>query len=255
MRKMSFEKTKIGTFFARRGFFVALAVCLLAIGAAGWFAVGSLLPSTRDSVDNDSRISSYQVAENSSQSTVDVGNPVSDVPAPPAESSEPDAPQDSSEPDVPAEPTDTAPEATFFVLPVSGDITKEFSDTKLQYSETCRDWRLHPAIDIAGEKGGKVNAAGDGKVSDVYTDPLWGTTVEIDHGNGVISYYSGLDKNVKVNKGDVVDVNQCIGLIGTVPCECIEAVHLHFAMKQNDKWVSPLVFMDLLADDTASSAQ
>lgn len=263
MSKMSFEKTKIGSFFARKGFYAALALCLVAIGASGWFAVDGLLPAGPDTADAGSVVSEAEPPA-SSPGILNADNPVSGVPAPsqsepadapPESDPEPPAASDAPEPEPESQPEELptgaqpseTPQATFFVLPVSGEITKPYSDDTLQYSETCRDWRLHPGVDIAGAMGGRVNASGSGIVSEVYDDPLWGSTAVIDHGNGLCSYYCGL-QNVKVEKGDVVEANQSIGQIGTAPCECVEQVHLHFAMKRDGVWVSPLKILEMIPE-------
>lgn len=47
----------------------------------------------------------------------------------------------------------------YFILPVGGKILKDYDDRNLQYSETYKDWRLHLALDIAANKGTAVFSA------------------------------------------------------------------------------------------------
>jgi len=110
---------------------------------------------------------------------------------------------------------DTAPvTASFFVWPVNGEIIERFSIDELVFSDTLGDWRVHTGIDIAAGLGTQVCAMGDGKVEDIYTDELMGVTVVIDHGNSVKSVYRNLMDNVVVKVGDTVYAGDVIGGVG-----------------------------------------
>lgn len=248
MGKIRFEESKLGRFFSGKGFYMVLAACLIAVGAAAWTAISSLSPPPLDTGELESsslpsQDSGFITSVEQSGDLANVDKLVSDVADNRSSSSAgktSDAPQTS---DVSSKASH--PVADFFVLPVTGDITKVFSDTELQYSETYKDMRLHTGVDIAAEKGAQVKAAGDGTVTDVYEDPLWGSTVVIDHGKGVTIYYCGLNKQPTVQKGDVVTPGTQLGDIGEIPCEAADEPHLHLAIKQNDAWVSPLAFMGM----------
>jgi murein DD-endopeptidase MepM/ murein hydrolase activator NlpD len=62
----------------------------------------------------------------------------------------------------------------------------------------------------------------------------------------LIAYYSGLAKEVSVKKGQAVESGKIIGVVDIVPSECSDDPHLHFAMKKNGKWASPLEIMGML---------
>ncbi len=62
-------------------------------------------------------------------------------------------------------------------------------------------------------------------------DPLYGTTVEIDHENGVHSIYANLAADPPVWEGQTVTMGQVIGSVGgTAIAETNEVPHLHLAM-------------------------
>ena len=219
--------------FRYKGLMAAVAVCLVAVGAAAWLGV-SKTPSPTDSAKVDSSAASrpqyiYDPDDN---------NGAMVTPEPSETQSKPQ--QSTSKP---SETVQTVtPTATFFVLPMTGEIIKDFSDTELQYSLTFNDWRLHKAVDIKGVSGSSVNAAGDGTVTAVYDDKQYGLTVEINHGNDIIAIYSGLE-TVGVSVGDVVAVNMQIGSLGKIPCESVETSHLHFSVKKGDTFIPPLNIM------------
>ncbi len=134
--------------------------------------------------------------------------------------------------------------AQFFVMPVGGVITKNFSNEKLQFDETYNDWRVHLALDIAAEKGTEIHSAGDGIVNDIYEDDLLGQVVIIDHGNGIIAHYCGV-LSPKIEKGQIVAAGDVIGGVGKVPSESVEQFHLHFAVQKDGQWVDPVKTLDI----------
>jgi murein DD-endopeptidase MepM/ murein hydrolase activator NlpD len=138
----------------------------------------------------------------------------------------------------------TVAEAPSFVWPLSGEIERPYSADKLIYDKTMADWRTHPAVDIAAEIGTQVIAASSGTVEAVYRDALLGTTVIIDHGDGLKSVYSNLAETPAVNAGDSVTTGAIIGAIGdTAKGETGEATHLHFAMSRDGVPVNPADYL------------
>ena len=128
----------------------------------------------------------------------------------------------------------------YFIWPVSGILERNYSREELSYDATMGDWRTHEGWDIAAALGGHVLSAADGTVSAVYEDDLYGTTVEISHGCGVVSCYSNLASVPTVKVGDSVRVGDVIGAVGdTALCETGESYHLHFAMKLNGVTADP----------------
>ena len=133
----------------------------------------------------------------------------------------------------------------YFILPVGGKILKDYDDRNLQYSETYKDWRLHLALDIAANKGTAVFSAAKGTVEDIYEDSLLGTVVKINHGSGLMAYYCGLNSSPSVKKGEQIDGGYQIGAIAEIPCESVEENHLHLIMEQDGSPVSPLKVMEM----------
>lgn len=262
MNKINFDNKKGDGFFARKGFYIALATCLVAVGAATWTAVNTFSSLDKDVTLNvPSDVNSQQEASSvfsrpsslhsvvsgeDESSSETISSSESDGYS--SEASEPvSSTEETSSEEVQAAQTDPeSPEAQVtYVLPVNGTITKKYSNTELQYSSTYDDWRIHQGIDIAAESGSEVAAIASGTVKELYADPLWGTTIVIEHRNGIVSYYSGLDAETNVKIGNEVTTSQKIGKLGTIPCESADGIHLHLGIKQNDEWVSPLEIMGI----------
>lgn len=129
---------------------------------------------------------------------------------------------------------------TLFISPVDGKVLNKYSGNKPVKSVTMGDWRLHTGIDYAAEKGTSIKASGEGIVSKIYNDSMWGTTVEITHPNSITTIYSSLSDKVSVEKGQTVTTGQVIGTVSnTAKIESAEASHLHFAVKKDGKFVDP----------------
>ncbi|MBE6768767.1 MAG: M23 family metallopeptidase, partial [Ruminococcaceae bacterium] len=74
----------------------------------------------------------------------------------------------------------------------------------------------------------------------------YGTTVLIDHGDGVQTLYAHLD-GLAVTPGEFVQAGQTIarvGMTGVVTGPC-----LHFEVRVNDVAVDPLKYLDVLMDE------
>lgn len=132
----------------------------------------------------------------------------------------------------------------YFSYPLGNKIAKEYSKGEIVKNNTTDDWRTHNGVDINGAAGDQVNAICDGEVTTVRDDALWGTVVTIDHGNGITADYFGLEKNSTVQPGDTVKINQKIGVLGEIPLESADGIHLHLELHRDGVTVSPTDFLD-----------
>ena len=95
--------------------------------------------------------------------------------------------------------------------------------------------------------GTQVMAVADGTVTAVHEDDLYGTMVEIDHGNQVITRYAHASK-VLVRRGDLVRRGQKCAEVGTTGRST--GPHLHFAVWVQGVLQDPRKF--LAAGDAAT---
>lgn len=137
--------------------------------------------------------------------------------------------------------------ATTFVVPMkNATITKDYSASELQYNETLKQWEIHKAIDFMATDDLNVYAVADGSVSNVFTNYLEGTVVEITHKDGLVSVYKSLNKDVKVSIGDKVSAGTVIGKVTeSMASELNTGAHLHFEMLKNGAKVNPNNYLDL----------
>ena len=237
------SKSKIIKFLNGRTFYVVLCLCFVAIGVAAWSGVEGMKILNAEKGNN----STSSVDLGSNNNVLQVIPPFSSVITPSDDETDENINTESQTEAVKPSESETeevvAPVATFFVNPVLGEVIKDFSDTELQYSMTMCDMRLHKAVDLAANEGTPVIAAGNGVVTDVYTDVMLGSVVEIDHGNGIVVQYCGLNEEPFVKKGDMVDSSKQIGTVGVIPSESVEQRHLHLEFFKNGKAVSPMNYI------------
>ena len=134
-----------------------------------------------------------------------------------------------------------------YVVPMkNATISKDYSGVELQYNETLKQWEIHKAIDFKAGEDLQVYAVASGTVSNVYTNYLEGTVIEITHNNGIVSIYKSLINDISVKVGDKVSAGSVIGKVGeTMAQESKTGAHLHFEMTKNGVKVNPNNYLDL----------
>ena len=257
----------------RGGFYLALAVCLTAVGIAAW--------STYDSV------TSYTAPQSSQQETADPEDPearkkvsqkeetskasaskAESSPAPTPKTAEEESSQAqeaAGEPSPTQEPSQQEPSpaessgeetvipqetqvpanaplyeiSAKFIWPVaSRQVSQAYSAGAPVYSQTMKDWRIHTGTDLSAQAGEEVLACANGQVLETATDPLLGNLVTIEHGDFVFSY-CGLGEDFAVSPGDTVAQGQVIGAITAVPQESAESPHLHLEVRRDQVCLDP----------------
>lgn len=129
-----------------------------------------------------------------------------------------------------------------FVRLRNGAPMAQFADHRSYlYQGKVEDEQTHKGFDLASLANSPVPAANGGTV--VYAEPLgiYGMTVAIDHGYGLISHYSHLSRidvseGQEVKKGDIIGLTGATGLAG--------GDHLHYGVLVHDTFVNPIEWWD-----------
>lgn len=231
--------SRLNRFLNGKGFYVALGICMIAIGVSAWSALDKVSTPPKDLSSNNT---AQTVSEQTSDETT-VNKEQSDIPDQREDTSSKTQKEENKVSSI-EEKIEETPTAKYFIFPVVGEVIKKFSSTELQYSVTFNDMRLHTGIDIKADEGTAVKSAGDGKVTEIVNDPQLGYTVKIDHGNGMVGVYAGLNKSVAVEVDDIVKSGTNLGPLGTVSNECLDAPHLHLEFLKDGKAVDPLEYLE-----------
>ena len=232
-------------FMRAKGFYLALAACVLAAAVSSAWAIRSI---TQNLIGGEESAPKEEPQWELPETPVQ--NPAKDVPveptAPPASSSASSGSVSASgsQPpqSTPAAPTEPpASPAPAFVPPVSGQTLAGFSGDELVYSETLGDWRTHNGIDLAADAGDEVRCARAGTVSAVYEDGLWGRVVEVT-ADSVTFRYTGLDE-VAVSAQQTVAMGDTLGTVGECVAEAALDSHLHLEVLKDSAWVDPAGYL------------
>lgn len=137
------------------------------------------------------------------------------------------------------QPEEPAP-ASDYIVPVEGEIIMEHSVDMPIYWKTLDQYMIHSGIDIASPLGTPVQACADGTVTKIEEHDKMGVTVEINHGNNLISVYSNLASDGLIELGEVVSQGTVIGKVGhSAMFEFDSPDHLHFEMHRGDEPLDP----------------
>ena len=100
---------------------------------------------------------------------------------------------------------------------------------------------MHKGLDFRGPTGAPIHAAAAGKVTFVGVKGGYGKTVEISHGNGLMTRYAHMSRyGAKV--GQKVEAGAVIGAIGSTGRST--GPHLHFEVRINNRAVNPRPFLE-----------
>ena len=207
-----------------KGFYIALALCVLAIVGVALI----LFVDTDDVPLDDTPMTTTTVGTTVTTTDQAVAGVVTGVP------------DTRTTTVVTTQPTEKQP---LFVLPASNVILREYSDT-MMYSETLGEWRTHNGVDFEVKADTGIKAIADGTISKIETDALWGDVVVIDHGDKLVSRYCGVTAS-GVQEGQAVTAGEIIGSVSDIPCEIVDARHVHIEVLANGKYVDPMTLIAL----------
>jgi len=211
---------KVGDFVVGKGFYIVLFLCVATVGISGYYLIRSVSAPGVEPTGGDASVV---------------------LPDSEANGPEPAGSLPPEQEKKPAEETKPAPRSNVYTWPVKGEILRDFSVETLSHDPTLGDWRTHGGLDIAAALGTKVIAMSAGTVDRVYEDGLMGTTVILDHGDGLKSTYCNLEEVTDVEPGETVETGAVIGKVGqTAIAESGLVSHLHLEVSRNGERIDPM---------------
>ena len=225
------ENKHFGRGFAGKGYYIALILCVAAIGITGYLYYRNT-GKTEEVIVEQPMEDSFLVATMATEADVPVLATQPQKETPEAPSSQPTTPNVKNTMKV--------------VSPLEGNTLMDYAMETLSYNQTTRDWRVHNGIDIASQEGAPVVAAAEGTVYTSYEDDSMGTTVVIRHQGGYTTKYACLQEDIPVKAGDSVEAGQTIGYVGSSALvETVLGSHLHFSVTHQDIPMDPSEFLAL----------
>lgn len=216
-----------------RALFSVVCLCIIALGLIVYFSTNS--SSKNDAVNEATTIEETTEVQ---RAVTGVTETTEKATAKQTEKSTAESSKSTTEKVTMEQGKNNIPYKSYYKYPLTEAVAKGYSE-ELTYDKTMDDYRAHTAVDFKGEEDDKVVAINDGIVTNVYTDDMYGIVVEVDHGGKLVARYCGL-KSASVKKGTYLNIGNAIGVLGTVPCETGDGVHLHFETLLDGKKVNPL---------------
>ena len=86
---------------------------------------------------------------------------------------------------------------TSFTVPIADGTLGKVHDATMQvFFPTQGEYRVHLGIDIGSKENAPVSAAADGVVKEVWSDPLMGTCIAVQHGGDCCTIYKNLSADL-----------------------------------------------------------
>lgn len=123
------------------------------------------------------------------------------------------------------------------VNPVSGRLTSPYGYRVHPISGL---YLFHGGTDIACPMGTPIGAFASGTVDYIGEDDAFGKYLQLDHGNGVKSFYAHCSK-VHVDKGQKVAIGETVAEVGSTGNST--GPHLHLELKYNGMHLNPAYYV------------
>lgn len=113
------------------------------------------------------------------------------------------------------------------------------SDYGYRNHPVLKKGKMHRGIDIKASVGTDLRASFTGEVTNVSTNSSYGKMIEIQRNDGLKIRYAHLS-NIKVSKGEKIEVGEIIGQTGKTGR--VTGPHLHMEVFKDDKITDPKVY-------------
>lgn len=135
------------------------------------------------------------------------------------------------------------------IMPAGSPVLSGFITSKFGYRKDPinRKGSFHRGVDFAGKRGSPIVAVADGLVIQAENRSGYGRTVEIRHGNGLVTRYAHNQK-LLVQEGDLVKQGQVIATLGS--SGRATGPHLHFEVLDDGVQVNPMTYVGLKKEDS-----
>ena len=216
---MKNSQGKVKNFIKKNAIYFVLVLCVVAIG----FSI--VLALTNKEEENPIQSNIINAVNENNVSAVDT-TPVEEI--------------------VEKDIKPTTKEITY-ILPVANSTRIEDYSSTVVFNSTLNRYSSHRAVDFFAPEGTLVVSVADGTVESVETTLLTGTTIVVNHGNGVKSIYNSVLDGDSVTVGQKISQGSVIGEVSVSNRqESKEGAHLHFSMTKNDQVVDPSIYLTFL---------
>lgn len=126
------------------------------------------------------------------------------------------------------------------MTPVQGAVTSVYG---YRTHPVNGKYKFHGGLDIAGKTGSPIRAFAAGTVDYIGKNDSYGLYIQLDHGNGIKSFYAHC-KSLCVKKGQAVAMGEKVGTVGSTGTAT--GPHLHLELKYNGRNLDPAYYVETL---------
>lgn len=126
------------------------------------------------------------------------------------------------------------------VTPVMGEITSLYG---YRDHPINGEYLFHTGVDLAADSGTPIAAFAAGKVDYIGESDAYGLYLQIEHGNGITTFYCHC-KEICVRKGETVSAGQIIALVGDTGNAT--GAHLHLELERNGVLLNPAYYIQII---------
>lgn len=124
------------------------------------------------------------------------------------------------------------------VTPVLGEVTSSYG---YRDHPVNGEYLFHSGIDLAADIGTPVAAFADGTVDFIGESEAYGLYIQLDHGNGVKTFYCHCSA-LYAHKGEAVSMGQTIAAVGDTGNAT--GPHLHLEIKRDGVLLNPIYYIE-----------
>lgn len=236
---MSEKKSKVIDFIRRNAYYLVIGAAILVIAT-----VIAIILATNAGRNRT------QLTDEPDQTATTTTDKEQDKPTDKEENKEPEEQSgkekedDKKDDEKPEEPK---PTKITFTSPVeNAAVSKEYTSSTVVFNKTLGVYTGHMGLDFSAEAGTAVKCVYKGTVESVTTSYLTGTTITIDHGNGLKTVYNSIEVADGIVSGAVVEQGQEIGAVSdNNRQEYKDGPHLHFEVTENGLKIDPETYLVL----------
>ena len=128
------------------------------------------------------------------------------------------------------------------VTPVLGHLRSEYG---YRDHPVDGEYKFHNGVDIGGQEGDPIGAFAAGTVDYIGENDDHGLYLQLDHGNGIKSFYAHCSK-LCVSQGQPVAAGEKVAEVGSTGVAT--GPHLHLELKWNGLHLNPAYYVEFLTD-------
>lgn len=126
------------------------------------------------------------------------------------------------------------------VTPVLGEVSSAYG---YRDHPVNGGYTFHNGVDLSADSGTPIAAFAAGKVDFIGESAAYGLYIQLDHGNGITTFYCHCSK-LHAQKGETVSAGQTIAAVGATGN--VTGSHLHLELERNGVLLNPLYYIETL---------